>query len=143
MESEKTGSPLDGPYTTIDHSSDTVRTGLVLLVVQEALFFKVPLEIAYLLPVLFMATPLFVVWLQPKTSTMLALLGLVLSYGFIVNPDILDRRYNASGNEAIGAEVGLFLRPGVVVVDLLARRGSAEQYFAEYRIPSKATVPEP
>jgi hypothetical protein len=110
-----------------------IIAGLAIISVHEVLFFKVPLEISYLLPLLFFAIPIFVLIVAPQKTALYVLLGFTVLYGFVINPDILDRRYNETG-EAIGANVGLFLRPGMVIADILERENSKNKYFKSYEI---------
>ncbi len=114
--------------------SAELSAGLVILLVHELLFFKVPLETGYLLPLLFVIFPMAAVMLQLRPRVLIILLLLQLSHGFLVNLDILDRRYNATGQEAVGAETGLFIRPGAVINDLRQREASRDKYFKEYGI---------
>lgn len=122
-------------------STPEVLAGMLVLLVHELLFFKVPLEIPYLLPLLFVAMPMTVVLLRPGRAAMYTFLFLVLSYGFVVNLDILDRRYNEAGTEAIAADAGLFARPGVVVADLLERRHSARKYAGYLHVYDRRDAP--
>ena len=96
-------------------------TGIAIIVIHELLFFKVPLEPSYLLPLLFVAIPLVVILLKPRRLAMYAMLVLTLSHSFIANPDCLDRKYNKANNEAVAAKIGLYIRPGIVVADMLGR----------------------
>lgn len=109
-----------------------IQAGLAILLVHELLFLKIPLEISYLLPLLFVIIPVCVQILQTRRFVMYIFLGLIVSYGFFVNPDILDRKYKAG--EAISAEIGLFLNPGLIIADLMKRESSKEKYFKEYNI---------
>ena len=59
---------------------------------------------------------------------------LTVSYNF-VNFDILDRLYNASGTEAIGAEVGIYVREGLLVEDLNRREASQNEYLEKLLLP--------
>ena len=111
-----------------------IVAGLAIILVNEALFFKVPLEISYLVPLLFVVIPLVIYIWQPRRIILYVLLELVVAYGFLVNPDFLDRKYSSDGGEAIGAEVGLFLRPGVTIVDILRRDSSMEFYLLRMHI---------
>ncbi|MBF0160783.1 MAG: hypothetical protein HQL88_00710, partial [Magnetococcales bacterium] len=83
---------------------------------------------------LFVMVPLAIDLWQPRRIFLIVLLELVLGYGFLVNFDILDRKYSADGGEAIGAAVGLFVRPGATVVDLLRRDSSMEFYMMRMHI---------
>jgi hypothetical protein len=56
-------------------------------------------------------------------------LGLTFIYGFALNIDILDRKYDADGREAVSAKVGVFLRPGFVVADVMKR----DEVYNAYR----------
>jgi hypothetical protein len=104
--------------------SGTGLMALAIVLLHEVLFFKVPLEISYLLPLIFVIVPFWVFVFHPRKVALLALLGLTIVYSFFINIDVLNIKYNASGTEAIAAKIGLFIRPGVVVNDV-SRRLSA------------------
>lgn len=108
-----------------------VYIGVAILFVSELLFFKIPCEISYLLPILFVVIPLFVHFCQPNQIAMYILVALTISYSFIVNPDFLDRKYNISGEEAIGADIGLFMRRGVIIDDAMHREKAESTYWPE------------
>jgi hypothetical protein len=119
------GRGLHFTYTT------QIYTGLAILLVSEILFFKIPCEISYLLPLLFVVIPLFVLLCQPRKITMYILVALSILYGFIVNLDFLDRKFNVIvgvGYEAIGADLGLFVRRGAVIDDVLLRKETERAY---------------
>ena len=115
-------------------------TGCTIVAVQEALFAFAPLEIAYLLPLLFVIFPLSVKLLALKPGQLSILLLTTFSYGFIVNIDLLDRQYNEKRTEAVSAKPGLFVRRGLIVADLQNRQASQAFYFDTYDIPSKKAV---
>lgn len=105
-----------------------IVVGLIIIFVQELLFLKVPLEISYLLPLIFIVIPGFAIVVVNNRKILYTLLVFTVLYGFIINPDILNRQYNDKGNEAISADIGFFLRPGVVVFDVLRRSNSQLNY---------------
>lgn len=111
-----------------------IITGLAAITLQMLLFFKIPLEISYQLPLLFIALPLLTYLFAFSGRNLLLLLGLTVIYAFVVNIDLLDRRYNADGTEAVSAAPGLFFRAGVVVNDIASRKESQKRYFDEYGI---------
>lgn len=117
--------------------SPEIIAGLAIVFVGELLFFKVPLEIAYLLPLLFVAIPLFVLIFAPQKTALCMILVFTALYGFVFNPEIFHFRYTHAGSEKIGADVGLFLPHGVVVADVLAREYSQNKYFKHYNIPAE------
>lgn len=112
-----------------------ISAGFVLLVLQELLFLKVPLDKSYLLPILFIVFPLWTIIVKAR-KLLIFLLLLTMFYN-IMNVDVLDITYNESGTEAIGADVGLFLRPGVLVADLMERKNSQIRYFKHENLPVK------
>lgn len=107
--------------------------GLLILLLHELLFLKVPLAKFYLLPVLFIILPL---WMQLVNSRKLAALLVLftIAYNFI-NVDVLDIQYTESGNEAVGAQVGLYLTEGVLIEDIKQRRDAHAEYFQAFDLP--------
>lgn len=109
--------------------------GLVILALQELLFFSHPTKILYLLPILFIVFP---VWAMIVNSRRLLVLLLLLTMSFnFVNVDVLEVEYNVQGTEAIGADVGLFLKHGVLVDNLMKRKNSQIRYFKRENLPVK------
>lgn len=108
--------------------------GLAMVIVHEILYFKIPLDIAYLLPLLLVIIPLWMYFAHPGKIAIYGLLAVTISYGFIANYDILNRKYNAEGTVAIAADIGLYKKPGLVVDDILRREASKERYSEEYRL---------
>jgi len=106
-----------------------VQTGVTALIVHELLFFKVPLEIAYLLPLLFVSVPLGFLALRPQRVTMFAMAVLVISYGFVVDPDILSCRHNEKAGGTTAPIMQLTWRRGLVVRDVLRRRATNKLLF--------------
>ncbi len=101
---------------------------LASIVIQEALFFKIPIDIAYVLPLLFTFVPLWMFLCRPSKFVLSALILLTTVFGFVVNIDILDRKYNATETEAVDAQVGVFFRPGMVIADALERKHWQREY---------------
>jgi hypothetical protein len=95
--------------------------GVSILIVQEIAFLKIPLEIGYLLPLLFVGLPIFVAASHPRRMEIVVLVLLLFWYGFVNNMDILDKKYNEARTEVISARVGLFFFPGVVIADMPKR----------------------
>ncbi|MBL0339480.1 MAG: hypothetical protein IPP71_00275 [Bacteroidetes bacterium] len=110
-------------------SNALLNTGIIIIVLTELLFIKIPVEISYLLPQYLIAVPLIVFLVKPRKMTLYLLLAFTISFGFIVNPDVLDRKYNAERTEAISAEVGFFIRPGLVIDDIMKREESKDFYW--------------
>ena len=108
-------------------------TGVGVLVVQELVFLKVPLAIFYLLPVLFIVVPIWFILVDSRKLAVLLLL-LTLSYNF-VSPDFLNIAYTESGNEAVGAAVGLYVNEGLLVSDLKERSAAQLEYFEYFGLP--------
>lgn len=117
--------------------------GILIFVISELLFLKVPVEISYLLPLLFVATPLTIAVFRPRRVEIYGFIFLTILYGFVINLDILNRRYNEAGTEAIAADLGVFVRPGVVIADLCDRKNSERKYFAEYNLKREGYTPYP
>ena len=108
-----------------------VNTGMAIFIFMELLFFKVPVEISYLLPPLIVFLPMLVILFKPTVKQLYAFLILTIIYSFIVNPDVLSKTYTADKREAVSAEVGLFIRPGVIVDDVMNRDASREFYWQD------------
>jgi 4-amino-4-deoxy-L-arabinose transferase-like glycosyltransferase len=102
-----------------------------IIVVQEILFYKIPLKISYLLPILFVIVPLWAFLINSKRALLVLLIFLTGLYN-IVNIDILDRKYNEANTQCVAAERGIFIRPGILIDDLLLREKSQEIYFSMY-----------
>ena len=89
------------------------------------MFFKIPLDKCYLLPILFVVIPIWAVFINSQ-RLLVVLLIFTISYNFI-NLDILNIKYNEelkrrTGNvEAIGANIGLFIKRGILIDDLMKR----------------------
>ena len=113
-------------------------SALAIIVAYGILFFYIPMNIRYILTLVFVIIPLWVFVCRPGKIALSLLLALTIFYGFVVNVDILDVRYNEAGNEAIAADVGIFLRPGVIIKDIKARPEAAKYFFSEYNIKKKA-----
>lgn len=105
-----------------------VTTGVAIVIATEILFFKIPVEISYLLPILFVVIPLFVLVCQPRQITMFIIIFLTFSYSFLVNLDVLDIKREEYQGELVSADVGLFVRHGVVIDDLQHRDESKILY---------------
>jgi hypothetical protein len=103
-----------------------VVAGLAALLAHEVLFFKIPNEASYLLPILFVIVPLWGVLCRPGKIALYLMLLLTVVYAGVVNVDILDKRYE--NLLAVEAHVGVYLRPGVVVVDV-TRRDEGQRKF--------------
>ncbi len=110
--------------------------GLGIIVVQEVLFFKIPYEISYLLPLLFVIIPIWTIFTRPKKSLLILLLLLTILYNFI-NIDVLDKKYNETGTECIDAKIGLFFRPGILISDIINRDRAQKWGFEMCDIPVK------
>ena len=93
------------------------------------LFFRLPLEVSYLLPVLFLGV--FLLNFAPRAPLFLALLlAAQVSYG-LVSLELLQVRYSRSGfngRAAEGARFSLHFDAGVVAKDL-ALRAEAEAFY--------------
>jgi len=105
---------------------------LLMILLIELMFLKVPVEISYLLPILFVVIPVFYSMTKSKLS-LYVLLFLTVVYNFL-NVDILKIEYNEDRTEAINAETGLFIKPGIIIEDISRRKQSQEYYFLENAI---------
>ena len=76
---------------------------IIAFIIEEILFLKVPLEISYLLPIIFLVVPFYVYFIKSNLLRY-SLLSLTILYNFI-NIDILQIEYAVSKSEAIGAKV--------------------------------------
>ncbi len=99
----------------------------------EVLFFRLPLEVSYLLPLLFPAV--FLMNLAPRAPAFLAVvLAGHLAYG-VVSLDLLDIRYRVfgfNGREAESVRFGLSFGPGVVVRDLPLRSEAQDHFIRRF-----------
>ncbi len=111
-----------------------ITAGLAIIAVHELLFFNVPFEISYLLPLLFVIPPVFILIVTPQKSTLYIWLGLTVLYSFVIDPDCLEPRYHTPRTSAIGADIGLFMRYGVVIGDVLQREYSKNTCFETLQI---------
>jgi hypothetical protein len=102
------------------------------IVAQEILYFRVPLDPTYLLPVVVTGPAIWMHIAQPSAMGRAVLVGCAAIHALVVNVDLLEREYDETGQEAIAAEVGLFLRPGLVVADWSARDASFERYREKF-----------
>jgi hypothetical protein len=106
--------------------------GLTIVVALEALFALIPLNVGYLLPLLFVVIPMWVIILNSK-KTLQVLLVLTMLVNF-VDIDFLTVRYGRHP-WAVGADVGLRLKRGILVRDLAGRGQSQIKYMREYDLP--------
>ncbi|HLC17018.1 MAG TPA: hypothetical protein VJL89_12420, partial [Thermodesulfovibrionia bacterium] len=112
----------------------------VAFVLTEALFARLPHEIAYLFPVMFIVV-CFLAVLKRSYLYLTMLILLHLMYG-VVNFDVLNIQYKQGVNpldfkEAAAAETGFFVRRGVVIEDLANRKTAQEFYLKKYLINNK------
>jgi hypothetical protein len=111
-----------------------VLAGVLMVLIQELLFFKIPLEMSYLLPLLFVLFPLWFLMARPAPILKNALLITTLLYGFVFNIELLDIKYNAEGTVATSARVSPSIRQGVIIRDMDQRKASARKYFMLFNI---------
>ena len=98
-----------------------LSTSIVLLF--EALFLKLPVQRAYLLPMLPFVLILLGIALRDRVATLVALVFMIFSYNLVnlnlARPDTPDH--------ATQAKVGLFVEPGYLLEDLRVRRAVAHE----------------
>jgi hypothetical protein len=105
--------------------------GIAMITIMELLFIKIPCEIPYLLPPFMIAVPVLT-WIgKPGKAIMTAMVVLTILFSFVFNPDFLDRKYNEDRTEAISAEVGLFIRNGVVIDDINNRDEAKDRHWED------------
>ena len=117
---------------------------LAAVLVNEILFFKVPAEISYLLPILFIATPLVVLLYSPSALFRTLVLAFTIFNGFVWKIDIQDITYeqvDVLGINAIAARPGIFFRKGVVVGDIMTRKTNCEKYGRFFNLDWNAPKP--
>ncbi len=110
--------------------------GIIIVILQEILFLKIPLEISYLLPIVLVVYPIFVISTSFRKSIVVFLILLTGVYN-LINLDILQPVYDERGTTAIDAQVGLFLEAGPLLSDISRRVDSKQYYFDYYNIPQK------
>ena len=97
-----------------------MKLGIFILILHEILFFKVPIEISYLLPVLFVLVPLWVIIVRKNIIFILVLLVLTVSYNF-VKVDVLSFERDYVKLEAVDANTDISINAGVLVDDVIKR----------------------
>ncbi|WP_157736171.1 hypothetical protein [Granulosicoccus antarcticus] len=108
-------------------------------IIEEALFLKIPLEISYLLPAVFLLLPLYI-HVTKSSFFGYILLFLSIFYNFI-NIDFLKMEYTMENpkatdmKEATGAKIGLFIKQGAVYNDIKTRKASQDEYFNTNHLP--------
>ncbi|MFZ5950103.1 MAG: hypothetical protein ACOYXC_05335 [Candidatus Rifleibacteriota bacterium] len=107
---------------------------MAAILLHSMLFFKIPLEISYQLPLLLLIFPLLARHFNFSRKQLLILLMLNLFTSFVLNIDLLDKKYNPDNTEAVSATPGIFFRPGIVVDDFRRRPESTKQFFDKYQI---------
>ncbi len=107
---------------------------LTALLIHSMLFFKIPLEISYQLPLLLLIFPLLAWHFNFSGQQLLILLVLNIFTSFVLNIDLLDKKYNSNQTEAVSATPGIYLRPGIVTEDFRRRPQSSEYYSKKYQI---------
>ena len=108
-----------------------VNAGLAILLAFEILFLKIPVEISYLIPVLFVVIPLFVFFCRPSKIAMYILIALTFSYSFLIYPDFIEVKYNKPIENNTIVKAKLFISRGVIINDVLKREQSERTYWQE------------
>lgn len=107
----------------------------------EALFFRLPLEINYLMPVLFLVV--FLVNRAPRAKPVLAAIALLQAVQGLVQVDFIEKIYARRSYESVeasGVRVRLHAGRGVVWEDAGTRRRAQAHYLRT--IVGEATDPE-
>jgi len=107
------------------HVTPVVIACLLVALAHEVLFFRLPVEIAYLLPILFALVPLWAYVFEVSARALQVLIVCFLFYGFVGNVDVLTYRASV-------VAPGLSIHAGKVVDDLRQRGASMDQYFTRY-----------
>jgi hypothetical protein len=110
----------------LSEASRSFRTIMILsvtiVIAFEALFMKIPVQRAYLLPLLPFALILLGIALRARTRVLVAMTIMIFSYNFvnlnIARPDVPDHAKRAT--------FGLFIEPGYLLNDVTMRRRLAE-----------------
>ena len=107
------------------HINIHVYFAFLLIFVHEILFLKVPLEISYLLPLIFVVYPMLSY--VTKKNYLMLLLIIVLLNNFITL-DFLNIKYNNERTEAISSEIGIFFKNSIIKQDLIKRDEAYKKY---------------
>jgi hypothetical protein len=98
----------------------------ILYLIQEILFFKVPLEISYLIPNFILLVILYTL-LEKNISFKYFLLFLSI-FNLFINIDFLKIKHDLGVTEAQSASIGLYFKKGVLIEDLTSRSKSQIYY---------------
>ncbi|MDB5048230.1 MAG: hypothetical protein JWO30_1301 [Fibrobacteres bacterium] len=96
----------------------------------EALFFRLPLEIPYLLPVLFLGV--FLINFAPRAASFLVLVAACQALQGVAQVDFIEKIYARKSYESVeasGGRVRLHIGRGVVWEDLATRKDAQAHYF--------------
>ena len=100
--------------------SPIIGIAIAVIIGIEALFLGLPVQRAYLLPMLPFVLILLGIAMKDRSRALLALTILIASYNFVsinlARPDVPDH--------ATRARFGIFLEPGYLLDDLASRRRS-------------------
>ena len=94
----------------------------------ELVFLRAPLEIPYLLPLLFTLYPCLLNLIKHKFLLKIILLTNVIFHSFIFYIDFLNIKHDSTGSEAISSKFGFFIKKGLVIKDIFNRNHSYEKY---------------
>ncbi|MBN2181533.1 MAG: hypothetical protein JW715_06440 [Sedimentisphaerales bacterium] len=97
-----------------------MKIGLFTLIIHEILFLKVPIEISYLLPILFVLVPIWAFMVRKNVVFISIMLLLTVSYNF-VNVELLTFERDYVKQEAVDANVDISINTGVLVDDIVKR----------------------
>lgn len=106
---------------------------IAIIIVQELLFLKIPLQVSYILPLVFIV---FIIVSYLATKKSLLILLLIVFVNSFVTLDVLKFTYNDEGNEAIDATPGLFIKKGIFLEEIEQRSETYNEY--KYKILSES-----
>jgi hypothetical protein len=115
------------------------------IIVEQLKFLKIPIQLSFLLPTFMLMVTLYPYLLKTKLA-LYVMLCLTLFYS-VVNIDFLKFTYvldkgatDGTTLVANGAEIGLFINPGIIIQDIKDREPSRITYFKEMKLPRTKEV---
>lgn len=106
---------------------------LLLVIALQMAFFKVPVEISYLMPMLFLLGPFCLYFFDASNRKTTSVIILLLSFIYnFVNIQTLEFKRNEF--EAVDAKPGMFFRQGKLLDDIYTRSRAKEFYYEYFKI---------